>query len=1046
MGLTITVCDRHLKPLTDQPGPIASVRSARIVLTELDQFSPHDVVVSGDDRRAALLLNEFDVLRFEEQGIGTVALAVVHDPARTIQDSGGTVTVTPRNITDQFAQYSTQLGAVYEDTLARIVTSLGLTTPTGRTVSVYGTDGTTLIAYVQYIGNTLGVYDSNGGLAAIWPGNYVGVPLYDGKATAASPWGALRGYVTTTATGVGIAEASGTVVGTFAPVDEMPGWTATMLDDGGTVASAAPVQWVATDASKVEIDGNSLRKVALSGPALPRYDYDGTGYGTQQIAALAGGARSDASLSWQAPNVTSDYVAGLADVTGATIFNVRHGFYISHIGGGEDATDGPSRQWYVWESGTEHTSGTYRAGATFEVRISYATGVAVVSYWVNDALAYTSLVAPALPLRPLACHSVPDSDLDNAIIVRTVNATEQWYSVRWDEASPVQALLDLSAAIPGYHVRQGFDGVDGSPTRLLEFGKFGQQSGIRLVGANGGEPTAIVANPAVRLIESVDYKKETSGVFNTCTPLGNGTGDEQVNLERCWRILYDPTYTGYAKFGNVPGTIFPEFDFNYPILRGTTREGKFFYWMRDSAAYNRMGFEVKGVYNDQQFTYVDSTAANQELTARGLYMATVAQFRFVGQIHHTLSVVTVGAFRPPRAGDRVQVDFRSIGNDVLGNFAIMDTQQQAELANPYVVKVERAYNEDGTTHDTWTLSNLGFQPASQSQRGSAASLRQLSAIGIVSQGQTSYKTVSEAQDVDIQHPLTVDVYIPPECRRITRLRIAVVFDSFRQQVKTADGGIHTHTVNMPTHDHAPPAGLKAETAQIGAVPPHNHTSTVRAALGTSVPTASDNWISGTNVSGTILLVGNTQGGSISTSGALVNPSVAGTDHPHDVQGVANGAGTKKIAAPVTISPFSTDLVSAGAASEIEADVFGFAADAPNVTTSSAGNHHHDILPGLHDVSRSPSAVMEIDGGDGTFFFRTADLVDSRTKQVGPWSSDFVIEDASQFAANAVGRTVRIRLTPLVANNATTGAGLGRLKVYVDVAMQICGADSRIFTQ
>lgn len=1007
--LTAVLCDYNLIPLPTTEGPITNIKSATLILEQMDQFVPDQAEIGADTRRALLTMAPFTAIRWDEQGIGTVKYSIIHDPSQQIRDNGDTITISPPNITDQLAQYSTGLGAAYQTSLGDIVSSLGNTTPTGETLTLRNTTDGTVIAYIQYAGRIVICYHPSGIFACLFPGpvSATSIPLVTDTGTTA-------GFAAVTSTGITVANALGTIIGTYSPTNEVTGWSAAMLDDGPNVVSAAPVAWTST--SNVTITGNSLRKNAGTTSA-----FDGVAVAYQAVVPLAGGARSDASLSWQAPNTSSQYVMGLADPTSTSHFAVRHGFWIQQFTTQHDAQNNPLGVWNVWESGALATTGTYGSGATFQVSFDYTSGVAVAKYYVNTVLVYVSGATVNLPLQPMNVTALPNSEADNAILTRTVLPSQQWWSARWDQASPVEALLDLATATHN-HVRQGVDSY-GVPNRTLELGQFGIDSGIRLVGALAGNVNAITENPQLRLVESLTWTPESSKIINTVTPLGASTGDQQVDLKRCWQIVNDPFYPGYGKFGNVLGSIFPEYDaVNYPIKVRTTRDGNFEYYVRDTASYATLGFEVRGKYTDSQFQYVDSTAANQELTARALYVAVTSKLKWESKVHHTLSVVvTGGRFRPPRAGSRVTMDYRKIGQDTRGNFTIMNTAAKAELATPYVMQWARNYGSNGDTHDTVTLSNLGFHPDSTNQRSSAASLKQLEAVTITPTNSTDTFVISDQGDVDANgaadHSLITDVFVGPEVFRVKRVSIAVQFKYFRQQVQTASGGAHVHEVAIPDHDHAPPAGLATESAAITKEFPHVHEVAV---LGndTGAPTATDGWLN-LFQSGSNWLFGRANTSSsvkVRTNTDIILVDLAPTAHPHPILG-ADVGGVKKIA----------DIHSFGTITTVE--------------TTEAGAHTHTILAALNDVSQPALATLSIDSGDGNLVDRTSALVDVKSNTVGPWTNSFFIYDASKFIF-APGKTSRVQVKSLATTQNTTG--LGAFKTVIYVQTEIGGLGQRIF--
>lgn len=102
----------------------------------------------------------------------------------------------------------------------------------------------------------------------------------------------------------------------------------------------------------------------------------------------------------------------------------------------------------------------------------------------------------------------------------------------------------------GQFVRQGVD-ANGVPTRILEMGQFGAAPTITIQDPKGGSAEEMVNNLTVRPAVTIERTpNDVTSLVNVCTPFGGGSStDSLVTLERCWRIVNDPTYINAGRYG-----------------------------------------------------------------------------------------------------------------------------------------------------------------------------------------------------------------------------------------------------------------------------------------------------------------------------------------------------------------------------------------------------------------------------------------------------------------------------------------------------------------
>lgn len=145
------------------------------------------------------------------------------------------------------------------------------------------------------------------------------------------------------------------------------------------------------------------------------------GSNPQSVQKLTGVAAWDSSafiasptpamyLSWQVPNTTETFMGGAAaNPSGSPNYpSLNYGLYCA------------SGQWQIYESGAQKVVGSaYVAGDTFAVIVDQKKA----TYWRNNVLLYTSLVAPTGIYEPMFCIYAPvaASNAANNILFATGN-------------------------------------------------------------------------------------------------------------------------------------------------------------------------------------------------------------------------------------------------------------------------------------------------------------------------------------------------------------------------------------------------------------------------------------------------------------------------------------------------------------------------------------------------------------------------------------------------------------------------------------------------
>jgi hypothetical protein len=950
----------HNADLTGIPGlaPIDGIQSMTVRMEALDESPQHQVVLYGTERTNVAAMVQATAIApvrvaIHEAGIGILAWGLIATPEHQVDDGGHLITLTMDDITHELAWTTTSLGYARAAEIGQVVTEIGSLPPTGKVT-----------------------------------------PFVIG--------GAIAGYTSVDAQSTRVYGTDGALLSTSAGQGPATGWSASFVDQNTIVPSSAPVPWlVDLSGGSIVATGNNLRK--LDGqPASLTTAYTALAQYLNHDLVSGAVVNSDCDLTWQAANATSDYLLGLRDATGIGLANLKYSFHV--------LADGT---WQIVEAGVPVAgmSGGYTTNDSFMTRVINTTTTPQVAYYHNNLGIYVSAVTPTFPLSPLALMNLAGSEVANVIMRRSVRPSQVWTGITLTQTGLFDALRQ-AAKQTLYHVRQGRDAfLNGN--RTIEFGPFGALSNLHLIWAGAGDDLDLIAeNPDVRVIESIRVTQDRTKLVNTVTPIGGG-GNAPLTLERLWKLRYDPQYPNYGKVGNVPGSVFTEFDSNYPVEQQFTRDGRSEYYVRDLAAYAAMGNqEIRGTYNDAQFTTGTNDApVVQEIAARGLYAAVVSKMIRESKPSWTITVVTDGRGRVPRAGDRLTIDWKEIAADDDGTFIALRPGDVPEMKTPYITAVDRVYDDTGGAHDQWTLSTTGIT-LDDGTETAADSVAQLDAVTLAVRPGQFYDSITRDGDVDAStspdHSLIVRFRAPAALFRWTQVSIDCFFRPLRQQVKTASGGLHHHSVQItiPDHDHAPPAGLQTDSAQIGGMPVHVHeTAVAGAGISMTVPALNTPFqpdrylvLSGDGAQNSYLHANGGHSGTILTSSPMTGANLQPTEHPHPVSGVGG-----KITTPHQFAPISTTTVQ----------------------TSNDGVHTHDIPTELHDTTSPTLCFLSIDSGDGGFQPVSAALKDTRSGKTGPWSGDFSINDVSKYCGSA-GKLLQFKF----ASGMNSNNGVGNFDVLI----------------
>ncbi len=222
-------------------------------------------------------------------------------------------------------------------------------------------------------------------------------------------------------------------------------------------------------------------------------------------------------------------------------------------------------------------------------------------------------------------------------------------------------------------VRDRFGHFRFMPNKLMEFGAFGADSGVRLTNTSGqagntlGSEIAIITDSSVSMIEEVDE------IYNSIVAVGSGQG-EDVQL-----TMYDATAGG-----------------DYTVQSRANDDGTLMYYIQDATSVSTYGERWKIMSFPQIRPIDNSTTARQraalalKLTAE-TYMKRHLEPKVVYQINEVYGLTT--AIKP---GQKLHVDYRGIVN----GYGYMRID-----GDYWIMGISRSRNSDGGRSTKLTLAN-----------------------------------------------------------------------------------------------------------------------------------------------------------------------------------------------------------------------------------------------------------------------------------------------------------------------------------------------------
>lgn len=222
------------------------------------------------------------------------------------------------------------------------------------------------------------------------------------------------------------------------------------------------------------------------------------------------------------------------------------------------------------------------------------------------------------------------------------------------EGESVLRAIDILRDRWNQHFRLG-------AARVLEFGSFGDDSGIALTNLRGQVQSEIEQNTNVALVETIRLVEEGDEIFNKIIPLGAGQGTAQLTIEQATLGAYD-------------------------VETSINEDGSEFFYIEDTTSRAAYGTREKVLIfpNIRPITNSDANIIN----AANALKLTAEAYMARHLVPKVVYAVTVRALRQTvNVGDLVRLQYRGI----VDNYALIDVDELF-----YVMDVTRRRSLDGT--------------------------------------------------------------------------------------------------------------------------------------------------------------------------------------------------------------------------------------------------------------------------------------------------------------------------------------------------------------
>lgn len=225
----------------------------------------------------------------------------------------------------------------------------------------------------------------------------------------------------------------------------------------------------------------------------------------------------------------------------------------------------------------------------------------------------------------------------------------------------------LLAQTFGYHFREG------ATAKTLDFGAFGDDSGVLALGGDGlAIPYNLVANPNLALVRSLRVAYQGDAVVNRLIPFGGAVGVATIDLSET-----TATQPGYAvQSAALPG-------------------GGSYYYIEDAASQATYGL-IERRFLRKDLRPISNSPASREYAANILYEATLASLLNLKD-RQTVYEVEIAHWTPGQVavGDKIRLRYRGVAQTPVGEvvYADIDGATVGQGREFYVLEINETFGD-----------------------------------------------------------------------------------------------------------------------------------------------------------------------------------------------------------------------------------------------------------------------------------------------------------------------------------------------------------------
>jgi len=331
------------------------------------------------------------------------------------------------------------------------------------------------------------------------------------------------------------------------------------------------------------------------------------------------------------------------------------------------------------------------------------------------------------------------------------------------------------------HFRQG------TTDRTLDFGSFGDDSGVRLVRPETGIPPEMEGNASIAVVTSIELVEESEEIYNRVIPLGGGQGKAQITIE-----------------GSTVG--------DYTTETGTNADSSSFYYIEDSDSVTAYGRREKVL----TFPQIRPIANNDTAIGRARDALKRAAEAYMAR-HLAPRVqygVQVTGLVPGsvRVGDTVRLRYKGVVTQKGEAYRYIDVD-----ADFYVMDIHTTRTAEGVVAVDLTISSIADRRTADSDVMIGV-MHDLKAIKVdVQPAPANYKMGPFTRRMNSSNTGDFTLRVNTEVMEIISCRLYFKTAPLRSSVTASGAGsAHSHSLSISS------SGAHTHSLDIGASGGHTH--------------------------------------------------------------------------------------------------------------------------------------------------------------------------------------------------------------------------------